>query len=1454
MFGRLTAGAHREAGALPGWLLVSFLVPLLLVGVLSLWVERTQFDLSRQSIEQEAKQAGMAYGAQISARLMTHFAELEFVAVELIGNGANPTEPDEKTVQTLRRFIKTHPGVYSINVQSADGDTVLWSTSGGTRDAIFSGRQFTALPGNPNQMFGSARFVPRFGYHLLATRYRLKDRTGDTRFFVGIPYRLDNLLSGGANSRGWTFTTTDTRTHDVIGRWSNGAVRFGIDRPDHSGVFVDIPGYPLAVQVTWPAGGVRERYLQAAPIRWAFELGALLLLILAAYWVITLLNQRARDTLRLQRLSDFNALLAQVNRVVAESASEKILFQAICDLAIRYAHLKLAWVGRPDSAREFQFIAASGDASYVAGLVISSDPTRPEGQGPAGRTWREGRAYYNENFEDSPILKPWQSRARQWGLRANATLPIFRQGAVVAVLAVFHRNSHIWDHGLRQLLEELARAISNGLDRVEAAQRKHELELDLERTHAFQRTLFEKNAAGIFLMDPGRLIVDVNTSLCQMMGYAPEALIGRSLSVLYADDERPFEEFARYSASEIRRKASIQLTLPLRRRNGEVRIMQALGTAITLPMGVPGLLCSVIDITALQDAREQVQRQAMHDILTDLPNRRALEMHLPLTIARAQRRQGVIAVGMMDLDNFKPVNDTWGHEAGDRLLIELAARLRSHMRETDLLVRLGGDEFVIVIDDLDADQATAQLGQVLARLHHAVETPFQVSPDAQAIVGMSLGVALYPFDGKDGDSLIRLADAAMYRAKQNKQHRVNWWQPSVAETAEYVDEAVAFDAYGPDAVGLLNKAQPYVQIVTEKFIGHFYTELSKEPLMHEILRNFTPEQVDHLMGQQAAYLRFLLAPSTTQAMIHERARQIGQIHALVGVSAVLLTQTLSLYRRLLSDQLKEYLLPARIRYQLLQTAEARLQEDLEIQLDMGAQTLSAYFDHLSLPLPPSGTGWTQASTRDIDRLGSVPGIQGALLMRLNAQGVFTVESSAGPIAEQITSLLRQPGFEAVIDPALPQGQGLSAQAWRNLQIMSSPSYAQDTRYAAWHDVVEGWGIRSTLSVPIQNPSGQAEAVISLFGAFPNQFESTTLQHFARGLQQRWEHIWQRCTAPSPVISEVQAVEIRRALFSGGLRMYVQPVVSLSTGALVKVEALARLCMPDGQIILPGVFLPLLGQAELDHLFRLGLVASLTDVARWDAAGLSIDIAVNLPPSNLLDDHCPRWVADALRRHDIPPERLTLELLENQSIDPARQDRTIAAFLDIGVKLAMDDLGSGYSSLLRLSQIPFHTIKIDQGLMVHIRENPVQGLSLIASILQMGRDFDRVVVAEGLEDFGMIEAVAQLGAQFGQGYGIAHPMPPDALPHWRPSPDLRANPQEIRTFLGALAHQWRVMHEKAPTPVAEVTANPLTHFLRDRAQDAAAAHWYAQIRAPSTNSQQSAQLLNWLAEQVRREQA
>jgi diguanylate cyclase (GGDEF)-like protein len=170
----------------------------------------------------------------------------------------------------------------------------------------------------------------------------------------------------------------------------------------------------------------------------------------------------------------------------------------------------------------------------------------------------------------------------------------------------------------------------------------------------------------------------------------------------------------------------------------------------------------------LRKQEAQLVSMAHYDALTGLPNRTLLADRLQQAMARIHRQGGRLALAFIDLDQFKPVNDRFGHEAGDQLLVEISRRMRGELREQDTLARLGGDEFVALIINVEGDYGVDSL---LNRLLAAVSAPVELA-DTQVQVSASVGVTVYPQDGKlDGDQLIRQADQAMYRAKQSGKNR-----------------------------------------------------------------------------------------------------------------------------------------------------------------------------------------------------------------------------------------------------------------------------------------------------------------------------------------------------------------------------------------------------------------------------------------------------------------------------------------------------------------------------------------------------------------------------------------------------------------------------------------------------------------------------------------------------------
>jgi diguanylate cyclase (GGDEF)-like protein len=215
--------------------------------------------------------------------------------------------------------------------------------------------------------------------------------------------------------------------------------------------------------------------------------------------------------------------------------------------------------------------------------------------------------------------------------------------------------------------------------------------------------------------------------------------------------------------------------LLLQSRGGEAFHIEESVSPIYSPEG--GLLGAVLvfrDVTEQHRFQQQLQWQAAHDALTALPNRMLLADRFGRALEKARRNDTLLAVCVLDLDRFKPVNDTHGHEVGDSLLVQVADRLQHQLRAGDTLSRLGGDEFVILFEDVE-DELALQIP--LGRILESLSSPFPLD-DHLITVSASIGVTVYPSDNSDADTLIRHADQAMYLAKQAGRNQVCWFDVS----------------------------------------------------------------------------------------------------------------------------------------------------------------------------------------------------------------------------------------------------------------------------------------------------------------------------------------------------------------------------------------------------------------------------------------------------------------------------------------------------------------------------------------------------------------------------------------------------------------------------------------------------------------------------------------------------
>lgn len=291
------------------------------------------------------------------------------------------------------------------------------------------------------------------------------------------------------------------------------------------------------------------------------------------------------------------------------------------------------------------------------------------------------------------------------------------------------------------------------------------------------QTSFVLNAAleatsdTVMMADANGIIYWVNSAFSIMTGYNKTSIIGSTPQILHGPKTDPETKW------QIRE--AIKHGRPFR---GEILYYHKNGSTIWNDLTISPVYDSKgellrffgvhRDITAMRALREQVDRMAYNDSLTTLPNRHALSAYLTRVLSRAKTLNTEVIVGVLDIDNFKPINDTWGHAAGDSLLQVFSQRLQGAIRENDLVARVGGDEFVFVLDKFDHFD---DLSSLLCRIHATVEYPFELPGNANVQVGISMGLSRYPNDGDDGDLLLRHADIALYNSKAAKDERDTWW-------------------------------------------------------------------------------------------------------------------------------------------------------------------------------------------------------------------------------------------------------------------------------------------------------------------------------------------------------------------------------------------------------------------------------------------------------------------------------------------------------------------------------------------------------------------------------------------------------------------------------------------------------------------------------------------------------
>ena len=335
---------------------------------------------------------------------------------------------------------------------------------------------------------------------------------------------------------------------------------------------------------------------------------------------------------------------------------------------------------------------------------------------------------------------------------------------------------------------------------------------------AFLRA-FEQSDEGMLVTDSENLIVAANLAVCRMSGYSLEELLGQNPRILSSGRATPDFYAVLWQAlgshdyweGEIWNKQKNGANYP---RHLKISVLRNADGSIR------NFVANFTEIEASQEVADRLAYLAYHDPLTNLPNRLAFESQLAQSLRSCEREGQQLALMLIDLDNFKNINDTLGHHVGDQLLQNVALRLRECVRASDLVARIGGDEFVVVLPDIESPLTAAR---VASKIQSNLADSYRIA-DHILYATPSIGISLYPIDGSDPGTLLRNADTAMYHAKSAGRNNHQFYTARMNEAA---GERLAMENELRQAIAAISPAssefslhfQPQVETVSGRVLG-----------------------------------------------------------------------------------------------------------------------------------------------------------------------------------------------------------------------------------------------------------------------------------------------------------------------------------------------------------------------------------------------------------------------------------------------------------------------------------------------------------------------------------------------------------------------------------------------------------------------------------------------------------
>lgn len=470
--------------------------------------------------------------------------------------------------------------------------------------------------------------------------------------------------------------------------------------------------------------------------------------------------------------------LSDCNQVLVRAVDEKELLDEVCRIICDKAGYYLAWVAYAQNdadkpIRPAAWASIGGNEEFVGRLqALWNDPDY--GRSLCGATLLNGEIDCVD-FATCPGENSWHDVAVQFGFKSSIALPLQDENEhTFGALIIYSTEVNAFTPEEQRLLSELSDDLAFGIVNL-----RRGIEHDkAEEQIRIAATAFEAQE-GILITDAQQKILRVNQAFTEITGYPAEEAIGATPRMLSSD--RQDDTFYQRMWNAIQGNDSWQGEIWNCRKNGEVYPVWLNITAVKDPNDqVSHYVGTMTDITERKAAAAEIEYLAYHDPLTNLPNRRLLLDRLEQALASSARKQYRGALLFIDLDNFKILNDTRGHNVGDQLLLDVAQRLAHCVRKEDTISRFGGDEFMIMLNNLGANRRLAgeHSRDVAEKILNIIRQPYLIDGHEHHITP-SVGITLFDGGEKSVHELMKQADIAMYQAKADGRNRLRFFDPEM---------------------------------------------------------------------------------------------------------------------------------------------------------------------------------------------------------------------------------------------------------------------------------------------------------------------------------------------------------------------------------------------------------------------------------------------------------------------------------------------------------------------------------------------------------------------------------------------------------------------------------------------------------------------------------------------------